>query len=39
MGVDIHMKGLSPAVVVQSRYPFPKISEDPVVLKAMEILK
>ncbi|MGV8122909.1 MAG: S41 family peptidase [Candidatus Xenobiia bacterium LiM19] len=37
-GVDIHMKGLSPAVVVQSRYPFPKISDDPVVLKAVEIL-
>lgn len=38
MGVDIHMKGLSPSVVVQSRYPFPKISADPVVLKAVEIL-
>lgn len=37
-GVDIHMKGLSPKVMVQSRYPLPKISHDPVVLKAMEII-
>ncbi len=38
-GVDIHMKGLTPSVVVQSRYPLPKISDDPVVLKAVEVLK
>jgi len=38
-GVDIHMKGLSPAVVVQSKYPMPALSEDPVVLKAIEVLK
>jgi len=37
-GADIHMKGLSPSVVVETVYPMGSLADDPVVHKALEAL-
>lgn len=38
-GEDINHKGLKPDITVQSVYPFPELSKDPCVIKALEYFK